>query len=55
MKDRLEKIKEEALAKIEASDALERLNDIRIAYLGKKRRADQRVKEYEECSARGPP
>ena len=36
MKDRLEKIKEEALAKIEASDALERLNDIRIAYLGKK-------------------
>ena len=34
--DELEKIKEEALKQIEASDALERLNDIRVAYLGKK-------------------
>lgn len=36
MKEQLEKIKEEALKQIEASDALERLNDIRVAYLGKK-------------------
>lgn len=36
MKDQLEKIKEEALKQIESSDALERLNDIRVAYLGKK-------------------
>ena len=36
MKEQLEKIKAEALAKIEASDALEKLNDIRVAYLGKK-------------------
>ncbi len=36
MKDQLEKIKAEALAKIEASDALEKLNEIRVAYLGKK-------------------
>ncbi len=36
MKDQLEKIKSEALAKIDASDALEKLNEIRIAYLGKK-------------------
>ena len=36
MKEQLDKIKEEALAKIDASDALEKLNDIRIAYLGKK-------------------
>lgn len=36
MKDQLEKIKAEAFAKIEASDALEKLNEIRVAYLGKK-------------------
>ncbi len=36
MRDQLEKIKSEALRKIEASDALEKLNDIRVAYLGKK-------------------
>ncbi len=36
MREQLERIKAEALKQIEASDALERLNDIRIAYLGKK-------------------
>lgn len=34
--DQLEKIKQEALKQIEASDALEKLNDIKVAYLGKK-------------------
>lgn len=36
MKEQLEKIKEEALKQIEVSEALEKLNDIRVAYLGKK-------------------
>ena len=36
MKEQLEKIKEEAVKQIEASDALDRLNEIRLAYLGKK-------------------
>lgn len=36
MKEQLEKIKLEALKQIEASDALDRLNDIKVAYLGKK-------------------
>ena len=36
MKEQLEKIKSEALAKIDDSDALEKLNEIRVAYLGKK-------------------
>ncbi|WP_313579191.1 phenylalanine--tRNA ligase subunit alpha [Lacrimispora sp.] len=36
MKDQLERIKQEALKQIEASDALEKLNDIKVAYLGKK-------------------
>lgn len=36
MKDMLEKIKAEAKKQIEASDALEKLNDVRVAFLGKK-------------------
>ncbi len=36
MKEQLEKIKSEALEKIGSSDALDVLNDIRVAYLGKK-------------------
>ena len=36
MKELLEKIKEEALRQIESSEALEKLNDIRVSYLGKK-------------------
>lgn len=36
MKEQLERIKSEALAKMEAADALEKLNEIRVAYLGKK-------------------
>lgn len=36
MKDRLEKIRLEALKRIEASDGLEKLNEIKVAYLGKK-------------------
>ena len=36
MREQLEKIREEALKQIAASDALEKLNDIRVAYLGKK-------------------
>lgn len=36
MKEQLERIKEEALKQIEASEALERLNEIRVSYLGKK-------------------
>ena len=36
MKEKLEQIKAEALKQIEASDALEKLNDVRVAFLGKK-------------------
>lgn len=36
MKEQLERIKLEALKQIESSEALEKLNDIRVAYLGKK-------------------
>ena len=36
MKEKLEQIKAEALRQIEASDALDRLNEVRVNYLGKK-------------------
>ena len=36
MKEQLERIKEEAMKAIGSADALEKLNDIRVAYLGKK-------------------
>lgn len=36
MKEKLQQIREEAIAKIQASDSLEKLNEIRVAYLGKK-------------------
>ncbi len=36
MKEKLEQIKAEALERIEEAGALEKLNDIRVAYLGKK-------------------
>lgn len=36
MKEKLEQIKAEALRQIESSDALEKLNDVKVAFLGKK-------------------
>lgn len=36
MKDRLQAIKENALQQIQSSDALEKLNEVRVAFLGKK-------------------
>ena len=50
MREQLEKIKEEALRQIEASDALERLNDIRVAYLGKKGELTSVLKSMKDVS-----
>ena len=36
MKERLEQIKKEAIEAIQASDAPEKLNDVRVKFLGKK-------------------
>ena len=36
MKDKLQQIREKAIAEIEGSDGLERLNEVRQAVLGKK-------------------
>ena len=36
MREKLNSIREEALKQIQASDALEKLNDVRVAFLGKR-------------------
>lgn len=50
MREQLEKIKEEALKQIESSDALEKLNEIRIAYLGKKGELTQVLKSMKDVA-----
>ena len=36
MKERLQEIKEKALEQINSTDSLEKLNEVRVAFLGKK-------------------
>ncbi|EET59378.1 phenylalanyl-tRNA synthetase subunit alpha [Marvinbryantia formatexigens DSM 14469] len=36
MKEKLQAIREEAMKQIRQSDALDKLNDVRVAFLGKK-------------------
>ena len=55
MKDQLEKNKKEALDKIDASDALDKLNDIRIAYLGKKGELTQVLKSMKDVAPEDRP
>ena len=52
MKDRLEQILNDATAKIQASDALDKLNDVRVSFLGKKGVLTSCIKGYEGRSAR---
>ena len=55
MKDQLEKIKSEALKQIEGSDALEKLNDIRVAYLGKKGELTKVLKSMKDVAPEDRP
>ncbi len=50
MKDLLEKIRREALAKMEDSENLDRLNEVRVAYLGKKGELTQVLKNMRNVS-----
>lgn len=50
MREQLEKIREEALKQIAASEALEKLNDIRVAYLGKKGELTSLLKSMKDVS-----
>ncbi len=55
MREQLEKIKEEALHQIEASDALEKLNEIRVAYLGKKGQLTSVLKSMKDVAPEDRP
>ncbi len=55
MKEQLERIKSEALERIEASDALEKLNDIRVAYLGKKGELTRVLKSMKDVAPEDRP
>ena len=50
MREQLDKIREEALRQIEDSQALEKLNDIRVAYLGKKGELTSLLKSMKEVA-----
>ena len=52
MKEKLQKIREDAIRQIEESGDLSKLNDVRVAVLGK-RRTDRSIKEYERCQSGG--
>ncbi len=52
-KKRLEAIRERALAQINETDSLDKLNDIRVAFLGKKGELTEVLKRYEgSCTRR---
>ncbi len=55
MKEKLEKIRQTALEKIAGSDALETLNEIRVAYLGKKGELTSVLKGMKDVSAEERP
>lgn len=55
MKEKLEQIKAEALKQIEASDALDRLNEIRVNYLGKKGELTAVLKGMKDVAAEERP
>ncbi len=55
MKERLEQIKAEAIRQIEASEKLERLNEIRVNYLGKKGELTAVLKGMKDVAAEERP
>ena len=50
MKERLEAIRERALAQINETDSLDKLNDIRVAFLGKKGELTEVLKGMKEVA-----
>jgi phenylalanyl-tRNA synthetase alpha chain len=55
MKDKLQKIKEEAFANIQSADGLDKLNDIRVSILGKKGELTAILKGMKDVSAEERP
>ena len=55
MKDTLNRIREEAMAQIKASDALEKLNDVRVNFLGNKGELTSVLKGMKDVAAEDRP
>mgnify|MGYP002703392011 CR=1 FL=1 len=55
MKEKLEQIKAEALRQIASSDALDKLNEVRVNYLGKKGELTAVLKGMKEVAAEERP
>lgn len=55
MKEKLDKIREEAIEKIAGSNALDKLNEIRVAYLGKKGELTEVLKGMKDVAAEERP
>lgn len=55
MKEKLQSIREKALAQINNSDSLEKLNEIRVAYLGKKGELTEVLKGMKDVAAEERP
>lgn len=55
MKDKLQRIKEEAFKQIQDSDALEKLNEVRVAFLGKKGELTAVLKSMKEVAPEDKP
>ena len=55
MKERLDAIKENALSQIKATDSLDKLNDIRVAFLGKKGELTEVLKGMKEVAPEDRP
>ena len=55
MKEKLEKIMEDALSQISSSDHLDKLNDIRVAFLGKKGELTSVLKSMKEVAPEDRP
>ena len=55
MKERLASIREKALAQVKESDSLEKLNDIKVAFLGKKGELTEVLKGMKDVSAEERP
>ena len=55
MKEKLQSIKEEALAQIQAADALEKLNDVKVRFLGKKGELTAVLKGMKDVAAEDRP
>ena len=53
MKERLQKIREEAIAKIQTSENLDKLNEIKVAVLGKKGELTEVLKGMKDVAAEG--